>query len=77
MIEIKVTSREKARENCKCGADAVLCESEVDLQIAGEPEEIKHELIALVETFEKKPALALIWEMAIAEHTLDTARRDK
>lgn len=77
MIEIKVTSREKARVNCECGADAVLCESDVDLQIVGEPEEIKQELIAIVKAFESKPTLANIWEKALTEHTFDMTRRDK
>lgn len=74
MIEIKVTSREKARANCECGADAVLCESMADVQIAGDREEIKHELIALLEAFEKHVSLATVWNDALSEHIVNMER---
>ena len=77
MIEIKVTSREKARANCECGADAVLYESMADVQIGGEREEIKHELIALLEAFEKHALLATVWHEALVEHTLDLESQGK
>lgn len=77
MIEIKVTSREKARANCECGADAVLCESMADVQIGGEREEIKHKLIALLEAFEKHTMLATVWHEALCEHVFDLEGHDK
>ena len=58
MIEIKITSREKARAKCDCGADAALMESNAEVQIGGELEEIKHEFIALLEVFEKHAIVA-------------------
>lgn len=77
MIEIKVTSREKARVNCECGADAALMESNTDVQIGGEPQEIKHEFIALLEAFEKHAMLAPIWHEALIEHTADLEKSAK
>ena len=71
MIEIKINSHEKSREKFDSERDAVRMASEVSIQAGGEGEEIKHELIALLETFEKHELLACIWHEALREHLFD------
>lgn len=75
MIEIKVTSREKARQDCDCGAVAVCMESNADVQIGGEREEILHELVSLLESFDKHDLLREIWHEALSLH-IDEMKRN-
>lgn len=77
MIEIKVTSREKAKQECDCGAIAVCMESNADVQIGGEREEILHELVALLETFDKHDLMREIWHDALAQYVKDFEERLK
>ena len=71
MIEIKVTTREKAKQECDCGALAVCMESNADVQIGGEREEILHELVALLETFGKHDLMREIWHEALELYVKD------
>lgn len=71
MIEIKVTSRKKARQDCDCGAVAVCMESNADVQIGGEQQEILHELVSLLETFDKHDLLREIWHEALELYVKD------
>lgn len=71
MIEIKVTTREKAKQECDCDAVAVCMESNADVQIAGEREEILHELVALLEIFDKHNVMREIWHEALKLYIKD------
>lgn len=75
MIEIKVTSREKARQDCDCGAHAICMESNADVQIGGEREEILHELVALLETLDKHDLMREIWHAALKIYVKDFENR--
>ena len=71
MIEIKVTSREKAKQKCDCGPVAICMESNADVQIGGERKEILHELVALLETFDKHNLMREIWHEALELYVKD------
>lgn len=71
MIEIKVTTREEAKQACDCGGVAVCMESNANVQIGGEREEILHELVALLESFDKHDLMREIWHEALELYVKD------
>lgn len=73
MIKINIETKHVADIN----DDEELKGSTCELNIWGEPDEIKHELITLLEAIEKRPALALIWHEALSEHISAMNRNDK
>ena len=77
MIEIKITSQEITREQLNCDLDKVDNRSTAEIMVEGNSEEIKSELISLLEAFEKNPTLGLIWHEALREYIFEIEGRDK
>lgn len=66
MIKITINSIEKDREKCECGVDAVHMQSCCDVEIVGEQAEITHELVSMLESFDKHELLHKVWHDALS-----------
>ena len=76
MIEIKVTTREKAREKCNDNTDCVRMAAKTIVEWGGERDIVKHELVSILEAFERDIELSFIWHEALVEHISNLERRD-